>query len=378
MKKPIVLVLENSIDVTGALKSITRTAYDLSSRYAFQFVIPRSSKGRFWIEGKGFTDIYELPLKELSRKPIDILLYLPVLMWNSLCVWRLVRRKSISLIHVNDVYNLIPVVLWVLGCRVPYVCHIRFLPNRFPKWLFGTWLKLQLRFASNIVAVSESVMKQIPHNPKIVVIPNELPVEERYPDFTAAETLKKSYTFLYLSNFINGKGQNYALEAFAKIAHDLPSWKLKFVGGDMGLSKNKRFRADLQRKATEMGLERKIEWEGFTENVEKEYKEADIVLNFSDSESFSITCLEALFFGRPVIATDCGGPSEIIDDGVTGFLVEIKNVDEMAKAMKQLAASLDLRTRMGTAAQSIVRSRFSVEKTSVKLAELYDTSIHPK
>ena len=49
-KKPVILIVENSIDVTGALKSITRTAYDLKGAFDFHFVIPKKSRGRTWIE----------------------------------------------------------------------------------------------------------------------------------------------------------------------------------------------------------------------------------------------------------------------------------------------------------------------------------------
>lgn len=101
-----------------------------------------------------------------------------------------------------------------------------------------------------------------------------------------------------------GKGQDFALQSFAQVHETLPNWKLRLVGGDMGLKKNRDYIAKLKREAKRLNMERKIEWIAFTEDVELEYKQADIVLNFSESESFSITCLEALYFGRPLIGRD--------------------------------------------------------------------------
>ena len=79
-----------------------------------------------------------------------------------------------------------------------------------------------------------------------------------------------------------------------------------------------------------------VEWHAFAEKISEEYLDAAIVLNFSESESFSLTCLEAMFYGRPVIATRSGGPSEIIDHNESGILVDVKDVDAMANAMTNL------------------------------------------
>lgn len=369
--RPVVLIIENSIAVTGALKSITRTAYDLKDTFDFRFVIPQNSTGRFWIEDKGFSVIYELPMMEISKRLSSLMLYLPFLTLNAFRLRKIVRREKAAIIHVNDLYNLLPLVLRLFRNKTPYVCHIRFLPNRFPSWLFNFWLKLHLSYASRLIAVSKSVLRMLPYHPKLIVIHNELPVEDRYAERILPFIHVPPYTFLYLSNFMIGKGQNFALEAFAKVHADLPDWRLRFVGGDMGLAKNRHYKEELWETAKSLGLLESIDWMGFTEEVEREYKKADIVLNFSESESFSITCLEALYFGRPLIATDCGGPSEIIDDRQTGILVANRNSDAMAMAMKELALDEELRVALSTMAKEAVRVKFSIENTSLKLKEVY-------
>lgn len=374
-QKPTILILENSVHVTGALKSITRTAYDLTSFFDFNFVIPTKSHGRFWIENKGFACIAEIPLLELSRKISAVFLYLPRLATNSIRIKRILEDQKIDLIHVNDIYNLLPISICLLGNKTPYVCHVRFMPDRFPKLLLTFWLKLHFRFASKIVAVSESVKKRLPPHPKIVVIHNELPVGDRYPNMLNDSQLKSTYTFLYLSNFINGKGQAFALKAFSKIHASLPDWKLRFVGGDMGLEKNRKYRDELMMMGERLEISHKLEWRRFTDEVELEYKKADIILNFSESESFSLSCLEALYFGRPLIASDCGGPAEIIDHQKTGILVQNRNVEEMADAMLELATNKPLREKLGSTARITVKEKFSIQNTSLKLKEVYDSAL---
>ncbi len=376
MVKPKILIIDNSIDLTGALKSITRTAHDLQSFFDFTFVIPKKSKGRFWIENIGFNFIHEIPMVELSKRLSSLVLYIPLLLVNSIRLIRIMNKKGISLIHVNDLYNLLPVVVRLLGNPTPYICHIRFMPDRFPSWLFNFWIKLHLRYAAKIITVSHGVLKLLPQHPKISVIYNELPLDESYPELLAEG--KINFVFLYLSNFMAGKGHDIALEAFAEIHENLSNWKFRFVGSDMGVKKNKDYIKKLRSQAEKLNIADKIEWAGFTNDVECEYKQADIVLNFSESESFSKTCLEALYFGRPLIASDCGGPAEIIDNGVTGVLVPNRNSKAMAAAMMKMAIEKNQREAMGMAARSIVRKKFSVENTSFRLKEVYDQVLKGK
>ena len=377
-KKPVVLIIENSIDVTGALKSITSVAVGLKEHYDFQFVIPSGSRSRFWIERMGFSQIHELPMVEISKRVSSLIRYFPLLLLNTFRLRMIVKREKVDLIHANDLYNLLPVVYKMVGGVTRYVCHIRFLPDRFPKALFNVWLRLHQRYAAKIISVSHAVSKQLDDHPKNTVVYDELPIQEQYPETPESGTNKTEFTFLYLSNFMEGKGQNFALTAFAKIHNSLPHWRLRFVGSDMGLSKNRAYKLRLKEMAQSFHVVQKVELAEFTNDVEMEYKQASIVLNFSESESFSMTCAEALYFGRPLIATDCGGPSEIIDNGVTGVLVSNKNVNDMAEAMIRLALEKAARDTMGLKARQTIREKFHVIKTTFRIKEVYDIMLKRK
>jgi L-malate glycosyltransferase len=366
-----ILIIDNSTDVTGALKSIVNSCTDLSDSFEFKFVIPRKSKAKEFIVRSGFTETLELPLIELSKKLVSVFLYFPVLILNSFKIVRVFKSEGFSLIHVNDLYNLLPVVPNLLGIRIPYVCHVRFLPSKFPGWLFKIWLKLHLTFASKVIVVSRVLEKQLPSNPKITLIYDRLPLNERYPAYVKQDSGTPIFKFLYLSNFIQGKGQNYALEAFYRIHALIPGWHLRFVGGDMGLKKNSLYRDSLVKRAEHMGINHKIEWVEFTNDVELEYKMADIVLNFSESESFSMTCLEALYYGRPLIASDSGGPSEILAGGQLGILVPNGDVNVMADSMEKLARNSNDRDRMSKRAREVTRERFNNDLASKQLKNLY-------
>ncbi len=370
-----ILILENSVHVTGALKSIVRLSYDLKSYFDFVFVIPSNSQAKNLIRRFGFEEIHELPMRELSRSIVSILFYFPVLISNTISIHRIVSRENIAMIHSNDLYNLIPVFYKLSGGHLPYITHIRFLPIGFPSFLYKCWFFLHSRWAKRIIVVSKFLQSLLPEDSKIVCVPNELPISESHPPQLLKNGLKNDYTFLYLGNYIPGKGQNYALEAFSAVAQKLPNWRLRFVGGDMGLKKNQQYRQWLILRSRELGIDDRVEWQSFSDDTELEYKRADAVLNFSEAESFSITCLEALFWGRPLIASDCGGPAEIVDDNETGLLVENRNTEAMAKAMYRLGRDEQLRYRLGHRAKAVSRERFGIEQTSMRLKGIYEEVI---
>lgn len=369
-----ILIIENAIDVTGGLKSILSTCVPLSAQFEFIFVIPAHSHTSGEIKQHGFT-VIELPIRELNKSLLSVIVYLPYLIINTVRIRRIIRNHNIDLVHVNDLYNLLPVMLRILGSKTPYVCHIRFMPDRFPAWLFNFWVRLHLRFADKIIVVSQSLMNRLPRNEKFELIYNELPLKDRYPHYVKEQTEAGTFRFLYLSNYIRGKGHDFALKAFAKIHLQIPEWTLHFVGGDMGLLKNSAFKEELKALAAELGILEKTTWEGFTEEVELEYKRADIVLNFSESESFSITCLEALYYARPLIASDCGGPADIINPMETGVLVENRNINKMSEAMLQLATNKVLRQTLASRAKESVMEKFSIDKTLYRLRNIYNAVV---
>ncbi len=129
----------------------------------------------------------------------------------------------------------------------------------------------------------------------------------------------------------------------------------------MGLQKNALFREELMNRTRELGLADVISFAAFSQNVEKEIKDADVVLNFSEAESFSMTCLEASFYGRAVIATRCGGPEEIVQHEQTGLLVAKGDLQAMTNAMLLMADEPELRRKFGAEGSIFVRAHFSID-----------------
>ena len=336
----------------------------LRSEFEFYFILPRKSKGVKFVKSHGF-ECFEWRMFEISRRLIDVVCYMPQLLFNVRRMVLMVRRLNIDGIVNNDFYNMIPAVFKLMGGKVPYLTFVRFIPARFPSILWRSWVSMHREYAKQIIAVSKIVYDQLPQDNKVRI------VYAVVPSATIDPVPPPRGIILNPANFTPGKGQEKALKAFAAISSRFPTWKLRFVGSDMGMEKNRRFKNSLVRDAAILGVSGQVEIADFVEDMRSEYLRASFILNFSESESFSMTCLEALFFSRPVIATKSGGPQEIIDHDVTGFLVDHNDMSAMGAAMTKLMSDSALVERMGHQGAVFVRERFSEEKGTNLMKEAY-------
>lgn len=370
-KKASIIIVDNSHYLTGALKSIINFSVYAKDSYNFIFILPEKSKAEIYIKEHGFEVLF-LPFIEINKHWKNLILYIPRLFSNGYKLKKLTRRRNISLVHINDFYNLTGILAKVIGGNFKLVTHVRFMPNRFPSILVNVWIYLNIKFSNRIIAVSQAVKMELPNSPKVHQI-YDGPV--RYSPLKNRIEKKQNnhIKLLYVAHFIPGKGQDLALEAFCKAYRENKELRLRFVGGDMGLVKNIIFKRQLRSKVRSLGLEEVVEFEGFKTTVEKEMASADIALNFSESESFSMTCLEALSNGVALIASDCGGPRELFEHNISGLLVANKDINVMCDAILHLAEDKEKRLKFGKNSVKYVRDKFAAKKTVRKSLQLYNS-----
>jgi glycosyltransferase involved in cell wall biosynthesis len=133
-------------------------------------------------------------------------------------------------------------------------------------------------------------------------------------------------------------------------------------------------RPEFMRAASEAGLAPHFTWTGMVEDplLEGVYAAADVVCQLSRwQEAFGWTNAEAMACGKPVVATAVGGIPEIIEDGVSGFLVPPRQPAEAAARVLRLLTDPDLRERMGARARQIVAEKFNLRRNVRELIGLY-------
>lgn len=121
----------------------------------------------------------------------------------------------------------------------------------------------------------------------------------------------------------------------------------------------------------DLGLDDAVTFTGLRSRVDRIMLNFDLYVLSSSSEGFSLTTVQAMACGLPVVATRCGGPEEIIDDGVTGLLVPPESPESLADAIDRLIADPGARARMGRAARERVEERFTLDAMIANYAGLY-------
>jgi glycosyltransferase involved in cell wall biosynthesis len=367
-----ILLVDNSLDNTGASKALIKTVSEIDKQeFEFIFLFPKGSNCIIAAQAAGFR-AYELKFNEISKRINSLLLYFPLLFGNTIKAKRLIKEEGITLVHVNDIYNMLGLSL-KLQTGIKVLTHIRRMPESFPLPIYKVWSRLHVAYADHIIAVSQANKAALPANNKTTVIYDPLPQDEQYGPYIAKKQLNKQAAILYLANFTDGKGHLHALKLVSRFIKENPDWQLSLhlYGGNFGLEKNASYKQSLIQFVKDEGLESYVRFHGQVHDVENVMKQHDIILNLSDSESFSRVTLEALYFGVPIVATDVGGTNEMVLDRQTGILVNRSDIDSMYHGFVNLILDDNLRQMLSKNSYSYVREKFGNKETVEKLASVY-------
>lgn len=149
----------------------------------------------------------------------------------------------------------------------------------------------------------------------------------------------------------DNKNHELLLRAFAGIAEEFPDYRLVIYGEG-------ECRAGLTDLAEKLGLSERIALPGAVSNVAEAIYKAQIFVLSSNTEGVPNTLIEAMLLGLTVISTDCpcGGPGELIENGVNGLLVQVGNEQQMEESLRHVLRDRELAASLGKNAGSIADS----------------------
>jgi N-acetyl-alpha-D-glucosaminyl L-malate synthase BshA len=167
---------------------------------------------------------------------------------------------------------------------------------------------------------------------------------------------------LHSSNLRPPKRIDLLLETVARIRPRDAVRLVVLAGGSFA-----PFTRDVQR----LGLNDRVIVRENVNEIEDYLQAADLGLFTSETESFCLSILEAMYFGRPSVARRAGGIPEVVEDNVSGLLVPSADPDTLARAIENLIENPKRRRMMGEAAQRRARERFSAEVIVPQYEALY-------
>ncbi len=147
------------------------------------------------------------------------------------------------------------------------------------------------------------------------------------------------------------KGHDILLRAFAEVHRTLPASRLMVIGDGPLL-------ASVRAQAQSLGLTDAVIFTGMQRNIPQHLALLDAFVLASTRESFPLAAREAMAAGKPVIAPKIGGCPEVVDDGVTGYLFEVRNEGQLRDRMQQILDG-GRHLTMGRAARERVERLFS-------------------
>jgi glycosyltransferase involved in cell wall biosynthesis len=181
-----------------------------------------------------------------------------------------------------------------------------------------------------------------------LALPDSLPADSSRTATRREQSVDdKTAVIIQVSRLEKGKGHLVHLEALS-LLKSMDGWVCWMVGGPQRREEDE-YLGHLQREAKRLGIADRVRFLGQRSDVPKLLAAADVFCQPNQApESFGITFVEALWAGLPVITTGIGGGAEIIDDSC-GLLVEPGNTTQLARSLRSLIESPELRARFACA-----------------------------
>ncbi|MDQ7014931.1 MAG: glycosyltransferase [Gammaproteobacteria bacterium] len=336
-----VMLMNDSLNMGGAETMIFSLICDLDAQritpYALSMSVDDALKQTFLDTG---IPVYECP----KGSGLD---------WRlPLRIAKILRREKIDILHTHNFAS------WLWGglaslfaprCKLVHTQHSNIVLNRLPPKPLRSLLA---RISKKVVTVSDPVAEHlqrdgfVPAN-KLQVIYNGIPLKpeqhSKDPDYRH---------LAIVARLVPVKNHDLLIRSFAQACQLQNNIKLDILGDGP-------LRDELQQLSNSLGMGDKIKFWGEVPNARALMTSFDAFVLSSLSEGLSISILEALAAGLPVIATDVGGNGTLIHHQKNGLLVPSEDQQQLATSINRVLADEDLRTKMGQESLKIVTEGFS-------------------
>ena len=279
---------------------------------------------------------------------------------------RLVRWRQYDIIHVH--WPVPHALFGWMGRRASriaprlittwYGVELRWVQSSLP-WLRG-FVRWALRISDAIVAISSYTAREIARFAKapVVVIPYTLPFADGESKARLSRTGGGGFQVLFVGRLVERKGVKNLIDAVQRLPADLRA-RLVVIGDGPE-------REGLEARVRDVALEGRVEIRGRVsdEELRAAYARSDVLVLPSildargDTEGLGVVLLEAMSYGVPVVASDIGGITDIVEHDKSGLLVPPGDPAALAQALERVARDPALASRLGTAGEQRVRRAF--------------------
>jgi glycosyltransferase involved in cell wall biosynthesis len=297
------------------------------------------------------------------------------------------RRKwgRVDLVHINDL-TLLPAI-WLarrlFGC--PVIVHVRSVQQPLRGWRGRLVASVLRSSARRLIAIDETVKASLDPSLDATVIHNGLRVAMDNAASPPARSAK--FTVGMVGGLSRAKGCLEFVEAAALCRAQGADIRFVFVGQSMRrrsalrdfvlrrLGLSQEIEEELKARIEALALPDAVEFWPFTTDLEKVYRQFDVVCFPSHFDAPGRPIFEAAFFGVPSIAAVTNPMSDTIVDGVTGLAVRPREPRQLAEAILSLYADPERRAELGRNAAQLARTHFDADGNAMKVLGVYREAV---
>ena len=262
-----------------------------------------------------------------------------------------------------------PYVLSVWGADIFDFPNISFLHKKM--------IKYNLSKADRILSTSEIMKEETKKytNKNIEVTPFGIDTERFSPRKVESLFSDNDIVIGTIKSLEKKYGIEYLIRAFYLVKRYNKNYSLKLLIVGKGTLDQQ-----LKNLVQELDLTNDTIFTGFInqDKVEKYHNMLDISVTFStdNSESFGVAVLEASACGKPVVVANIGGLPEVVENGITGFVVEPKNITVLADVLNKLILNPELRIAIGKKGRERVIKKYNWDDSIKQMISVYNTLIN--
>ena len=335
-------------------------------------IIPHPRPLAFKVPDSATSIFYRIsfPGLRIIQKAINFIRFLPIAAIK--CAW-MIRRDRIDLVHLNN--SIIRNNEWMLGAqlaRVPAITHERGINDEYPRLA-----RYYARKLDCVICISQAVRENLldkgvePRRTETIyngIDPDLMRITQDAATVRSAHGISTDAKVIgVMGNIREWKGQETAVRAMPTILKYHPNTICLFVG-DVSPS-DQYYYDDLVQLIKDLGLENKVVFTGYTDQVANYLGALDIMLHTSiRPEPFGRVLIEAMSLQTPIVGAAAGAVPEIIDNGTSGYTFQPGDASDLSEKVIQMLDDSERSARMAGIGYHRLLKYFHI-KSNVKLTQ---------
>lgn len=316
-------------------------------------------------KGRGFKYI-----EVLDRNKLDIRCIMEL--------YKITKKYKIDIVHGHD-YKTDPIayILKILNPKIKILSTAHGWITNTRQTSIYKWIHLKfLKRFQNIIAVSKAtkdlMVRSGINEERIELLYNG--VDENYWDRrNITDDLKRELSIPDDSLVIGSVGRlgeekdYFSFLEVAKRVHERIAKTCFVIVGD-GKESEKQ---DLLQYSKKIGVDKYVIFTGYRNDLLRIYNTFNVFLSTSLTEGLPNTMLEAMAMKVPIVATDVGGVSELVDDGISGFLYSVRDVKGISEKIIEIIKNDNLRNKLSIEARRRIETSFSFNRRTERIEAIY-------